>query len=147
MNLNFPVFLFLDLEWEGVRRHLHKGNRPAVCFRHWRDEGRTATGVELRCLERSSWHHVFVAKVLRNMLDRLGLTDVGIIAADGDWSIADHVITDSQLKASVQVIGWVRLKPPTPPADRMQTPDWSNKLYSVSSAERWWLLSSLQFRN
>ncbi|XP_037551340.1 galactocerebrosidase isoform X1 [Nematolebias whitei] len=44
-------------------------------------------------------------KVLRKMLDGLGLTDVGIIAADGDWSIADSMLADAQLRDSVQVIG------------------------------------------
>ncbi|XP_047201660.1 galactocerebrosidase isoform X3 [Girardinichthys multiradiatus] len=46
-------------------------------------------------------------KVLRNMLDRVGLTDVGIIAADGDWSIANSLITDPHLNDSVQVIGTI----------------------------------------
>ncbi|XP_054894625.1 galactocerebrosidase isoform X2 [Poeciliopsis prolifica] len=44
-------------------------------------------------------------KVLRNMLNRVGLTDVGIVAADGDWSIAKFLIADPHLNDSVQVIG------------------------------------------
>ncbi|XP_039993229.1 galactocerebrosidase isoform X2 [Xiphias gladius] len=44
-------------------------------------------------------------KVLRNMLDKVGLTDVGIIAADGDWSIANSTIVDPCLNDSVEVIG------------------------------------------
>ncbi|XP_070403259.1 galactocerebrosidase isoform X2 [Nothobranchius furzeri] len=44
-------------------------------------------------------------KVLRNVLDKVGLTHIGIIAADGDWSIADSLLSDSQLKDAVQVIG------------------------------------------
>uniref|UniRef100_A0A8C4GWG8 Galactocerebrosidase n=1 Tax=Dicentrarchus labrax TaxID=13489 RepID=A0A8C4GWG8_DICLA len=44
-------------------------------------------------------------KVLRNTLDKLGLTGVGIIAADGDWSIANSMIADPHLNDSVEVIG------------------------------------------
>ncbi|KAL7380825.1 hypothetical protein ABVT39_024681 [Epinephelus coioides] len=44
-------------------------------------------------------------KVLRNMLDKVGLTGVGIIAADGDWSIASSMIADLYLNESVEVIG------------------------------------------
>ncbi|XP_030580847.1 galactocerebrosidase isoform X2 [Archocentrus centrarchus] len=44
-------------------------------------------------------------KVLRNMLDKVGLSGVGIIAADGDWSIANSMIQDLGLNASVEVIG------------------------------------------
>ncbi|PWA16372.1 hypothetical protein CCH79_00004458 [Gambusia affinis] len=43
-------------------------------------------------------------KVLRNMLDRVGLTDVGIIAADGDWDIAKYLIADPHLNDSVQLL-------------------------------------------
>lgn len=48
---------------------------------------------------------MFVAKVLRNMLDRVGLTGIGIIAADGDWSIAKSMILDPYLNDSVEVVG------------------------------------------
>lgn len=48
---------------------------------------------------------MFVAKVLRNTLDKVGLTGVGIIAADGDWSIASSMIADLYLNESVEVIG------------------------------------------
>ncbi|XP_047467570.1 galactocerebrosidase isoform X2 [Mugil cephalus] len=44
-------------------------------------------------------------KVLRDMLDKVGLTGVGIIAADGDWSITNSMNTDPYLYDSVQVIG------------------------------------------
>ncbi|XP_070835245.1 galactocerebrosidase isoform X2 [Chaetodon trifascialis] len=44
-------------------------------------------------------------KVLRNMLDKVGLTGVGITAADGDWSIAKSMIADTYLNDSVEVIG------------------------------------------
>ncbi|KAM8737645.1 galactocerebrosidase isoform 2-T2 [Acanthopagrus schlegelii] len=44
-------------------------------------------------------------KVLRDMLDKVGLADVGVIAADGDWSIADSMIVDPYLNDSVEVIG------------------------------------------
>ncbi|XP_041827503.1 galactocerebrosidase isoform X2 [Melanotaenia boesemani] len=44
-------------------------------------------------------------KVLRNMLDRAGLPAVGIIAADGDWTIANSLISDPYLNDSVEVIG------------------------------------------
>ncbi|CAK6969988.1 galactocerebrosidase isoform X2 [Scomber scombrus] len=44
-------------------------------------------------------------KVLRNTLDKVGLTDVGIIAADGDWSIANSIVVDPYLNDAVDVIG------------------------------------------
>ncbi|TMS21095.1 Galactocerebrosidase [Larimichthys crocea] len=44
-------------------------------------------------------------KVLRNALDKVGLTGIGIIAADGDWSIANSMITDPYLNDSIKVIG------------------------------------------
>ena len=62
-------------------------------------------GWELRVDFRFLWEHVFVAKVLRSTLDKVGLTGVGIIAADGDWSIANSMIVDPYLNESVEVIG------------------------------------------
>ncbi|KAK5856924.1 hypothetical protein PBY51_010203 [Eleginops maclovinus] len=44
-------------------------------------------------------------KVLRNMLDKVGLTGVGIIAADGNWSIANSLNVDPYLNESVEAIG------------------------------------------
>ncbi|KAJ7990875.1 hypothetical protein DPEC_G00291440 [Dallia pectoralis] len=44
-------------------------------------------------------------KVLRNTLDRVGLTGVGIIAADGDWYISKDMDVDPHLKDAVAVIG------------------------------------------
>ncbi|XP_030248078.1 galactocerebrosidase isoform X2 [Sparus aurata] len=44
-------------------------------------------------------------KVLRDTLDKVGLTGVGVIAADGDWSIANSMIVDPYLNDSVEVIG------------------------------------------
>ncbi|KAG8449014.1 hypothetical protein GDO86_015904 [Hymenochirus boettgeri] len=43
--------------------------------------------------------------VLRHTLDRLGLKNVGLIAADGDWEIAHSMIVDPYLSEAVQVIG------------------------------------------
>ncbi|XP_017287142.1 galactocerebrosidase isoform X2 [Kryptolebias marmoratus] len=75
-------------------------------------------------------------KVLRNMLDRLGLTDVGIIAADGDWSIADSMIADSQLKEAVQVIGAHYPGTKTvPQALKTQKKLWSSEDYSTFNDE------------
>lgn len=39
------------------------------------------------------------------MLDKVGLTDIGIIAADGDWSIANTMVIDSYLNDAVEVVG------------------------------------------
>lgn len=39
------------------------------------------------------------------MLDKAGLTGIGIIAADGDWDIAKSLIVDPYLNESVEVIG------------------------------------------
>ncbi|XP_062253056.1 galactocerebrosidase isoform X2 [Platichthys flesus] len=44
-------------------------------------------------------------KVLRNTLDKVGLTGLGIIAADGDWTIAKSMIADPPLNDSIEVIG------------------------------------------
>lgn len=44
-------------------------------------------------------------KVLRRTLDRLGLVNVGIIAADGQWEIAHAMVVDPYLNDAVQVIG------------------------------------------
>ncbi|XP_054469504.1 galactocerebrosidase isoform X2 [Anoplopoma fimbria] len=44
-------------------------------------------------------------KVLRNTLDKVGLTGVGIVAADGDWSIANSMLVDPYLNDSVEAIG------------------------------------------
>lgn len=43
--------------------------------------------------------------MLRDTLDKVGLTGVGVIAADGDWSIANSMIVDPYLNDSVEVIG------------------------------------------
>ncbi|XP_076605748.1 galactocerebrosidase isoform X2 [Chaetodon auriga] len=44
-------------------------------------------------------------KVLRNTLDKVGLTGVGVTAADGNWNIAKSMIADTYLNDSVEVIG------------------------------------------
>ncbi|XP_067099054.1 galactocerebrosidase isoform X2 [Osmerus mordax] len=44
-------------------------------------------------------------KVLRDMLDKVGLTDLGIIAADGDWGISKALGVDPYLNDAVEVIG------------------------------------------
>ncbi|XP_071755244.1 galactocerebrosidase isoform X2 [Centroberyx gerrardi] len=44
-------------------------------------------------------------KVLRDTLDKVGLTDVGIIAADGDWSVANTMNVDPYLNDAVEVVG------------------------------------------
>uniref|UniRef100_A0A6Q2YLF7 Galactocerebrosidase n=1 Tax=Esox lucius TaxID=8010 RepID=A0A6Q2YLF7_ESOLU len=44
-------------------------------------------------------------KVLRNTLDKIGLTGVGIIAADGNWDVSKDMDVDPYLKDAVEVIG------------------------------------------
>ncbi|XP_071392189.1 galactocerebrosidase isoform X2 [Centroberyx affinis] len=44
-------------------------------------------------------------KVLRDTLDKVGLTDLGIIAADGDWSVANTMNVDPYLNDAVEVVG------------------------------------------
>lgn len=46
-----------------------------------------------------------VTKVLRQSLDRLGLRNIGIIAADGDWNISKEMVVDPYLNDAVQVVG------------------------------------------
>lgn len=46
-----------------------------------------------------------VTKVLRHYLDRLGLWNVGIIAADGDWKISNEMIVDPSLNDAIEVVG------------------------------------------
>ncbi|XP_072130612.1 galactocerebrosidase isoform X1 [Mobula birostris] len=43
--------------------------------------------------------------VLRQLLDKVGVKDVGIIAADGNWGIADDLIVDPYLSDAVEIIG------------------------------------------
>ncbi|KAG8013703.1 Galactocerebrosidase [Nibea albiflora] len=43
-------------------------------------------------------------KVLRDALDKVGLTGIGIIAADGDWSIANSMIVDPYLNDSIELL-------------------------------------------
>ncbi|KAL2303857.1 hypothetical protein Nmel_009138 [Mimus melanotis] len=45
-------------------------------------------------------------KVLRHFLDRLGLWNVGIIAADGDWNISKEMIIDPYLNDAIEVVGY-----------------------------------------
>ncbi|XP_029453586.1 galactocerebrosidase isoform X2 [Rhinatrema bivittatum] len=44
-------------------------------------------------------------KVLRQTLDKVGLMNVGIIAADGFWEIAAEMIVDPYLNEAIQIIG------------------------------------------
>ncbi|KAJ7404701.1 Galactocerebrosidase [Willisornis vidua] len=44
-------------------------------------------------------------KVLRHSLDRLGLRNIGIIAADGDWNVSKEMIVDPYLNDAIEVVG------------------------------------------
>lgn len=46
-----------------------------------------------------------VTKVLRQSLDKLGLSNIGIIAADGDWNVSKEMVVDPYLNDAVQVVG------------------------------------------
>uniref|UniRef100_A0A4W4G4T7 Galactocerebrosidase n=1 Tax=Electrophorus electricus TaxID=8005 RepID=A0A4W4G4T7_ELEEL len=50
-------------------------------------------------------YNVKYITVLRDTLDRAGLTGVGIIAADGNWDISKAMLGDSYLNDAVEVIG------------------------------------------
>lgn len=43
--------------------------------------------------------------MLREILDRAGFSNIGIIAADGDWSIAAAMLKDPYLNDAIEVIG------------------------------------------
>uniref|UniRef100_UPI0037E87482 galactocerebrosidase isoform X2 n=1 Tax=Semicossyphus pulcher TaxID=241346 RepID=UPI0037E87482 len=75
-------------------------------------------------------------KVLRDALDKVGLTDVGIIAADGDWSIAKSVTVDPYLNDAVQVIG-AHYPGTTTVLDALKTQKklWSSEDYSTFNDE------------
>ncbi|CAJ1074255.1 galactocerebrosidase isoform X2 [Xyrichtys novacula] len=75
-------------------------------------------------------------KVLRDSLDKVGLTEVGIIAADGDWSIAKSVILDSYLNNAVQVLG-AHYPGTTTVLDALKTQKklWSSEDYSTFNDE------------
>ncbi|XP_056249719.1 galactocerebrosidase isoform X2 [Seriola aureovittata] len=75
-------------------------------------------------------------KVLRDMLDKVGLTGVGIIAADGDWSIANSMIVDPRLNDSVEVIG-AHYPGTTTVSDALKTQKtlWSSEDYSTFNDE------------
>eukprot|EP00062_Callorhinchus_milii_P018119 gi/632971232/ref/XP_007902070.1/ PREDICTED: galactocerebrosidase isoform X2 [Callorhinchus milii] len=44
-------------------------------------------------------------KVLRQTLDKVGLSNIGIIAADGNWGIAWDLLVDPYLNDAVEIIG------------------------------------------
>ncbi|XP_072424371.1 galactocerebrosidase isoform X2 [Chiloscyllium punctatum] len=44
-------------------------------------------------------------EVLRQFLDKIGLKNVGIIAADGTWGIANDMLVDPYLNDAVEIIG------------------------------------------
>ncbi|XP_078090418.1 galactocerebrosidase-like isoform X2 [Mustelus asterias] len=44
-------------------------------------------------------------QVLRQSLDKVGLKNVGIIAADGNWGIANDMLVDPYLNGAVEIIG------------------------------------------
>ncbi|KAG7226212.1 hypothetical protein INR49_002906 [Caranx melampygus] len=75
-------------------------------------------------------------KVLRDMLDKVGLTGVGIIAADGDWSIAKSMMVDPRLSDSVEVIG-AHYPGTTTVSDALKTQKtlWSSEDYSTFNDE------------
>ncbi|XP_022606171.1 galactocerebrosidase isoform X2 [Seriola dumerili] len=75
-------------------------------------------------------------KVLRDMLDKVGLTGVGIIAADGDWSIANSMIVDPRLNDSVEVIG-AHYPGTTTVSEALKTQKtlWSSEDYSTFNDE------------
>ncbi|KAH0620446.1 hypothetical protein JD844_020905, partial [Phrynosoma platyrhinos] len=43
--------------------------------------------------------------VLRNTMDRMGIKNVGIIAADGEWEIASEMLVDPYLNDAVEIVG------------------------------------------
>lgn len=132
--LNF-TFINLDLEWTKIWRQVHQGNphvfssnvlslmwltnvsallssaysKQKNSHQHWCEWQKLDFHYLKMFLSEVPpgflWEHVFVTKVLRKMLDKIGLTGVGIIAADGDWSIANAMISDQSLNDSVDVIG------------------------------------------
>ncbi|XP_034531517.1 galactocerebrosidase isoform X2 [Notolabrus celidotus] len=75
-------------------------------------------------------------KVLRDSLDKIDLTEVGIIAADGDWTIAKSVIVDPYLNDAVQVLG-AHYPGTTTVLDALKTQKklWSSEDYSTFNNE------------
>lgn len=53
-------------------------------------------------------NHFVNIQVLRDALDRAGLPNVGIIAADGNWDISSAMLVDSYLNDAVDIIGYGR---------------------------------------
>ncbi|KAM9842002.1 galactocerebrosidase isoform 2-T2 [Aulostomus maculatus] len=75
-------------------------------------------------------------KVLRSTLDKVGLTGVGIVAADGDWSIATSMMADPNLSDVVGVIG-AHYPGTTTVNDALKTQKrlWSSEDYSTFNDE------------
>ncbi|XP_069028558.1 galactocerebrosidase isoform X2 [Embiotoca jacksoni] len=75
-------------------------------------------------------------KVLRDMLDKVGLRGVGVIAADGDWSVAKSLIVDPNLNDCVEVIG-AHYPGTTTVTDALKTHKklWSSEDYSTFNDE------------
>ncbi|XP_061467888.1 galactocerebrosidase isoform X2 [Rhineura floridana] len=44
-------------------------------------------------------------KVLRKTMDRVGIQNVGIIAADGEWDIANEMLVDPYLNDVIEIVG------------------------------------------
>uniref|UniRef100_A0ACB8G554 Uncharacterized protein n=1 Tax=Sphaerodactylus townsendi TaxID=933632 RepID=A0ACB8G554_9SAUR len=45
-------------------------------------------------------------KVLRQTMDRVGIKNIGIIAADGDWDIVKSMVVDPYLNDAVEIVGY-----------------------------------------
>ncbi|XP_076017139.1 galactocerebrosidase-like isoform X2 [Genypterus blacodes] len=75
-------------------------------------------------------------KVLRDTLDKVGLADVGIIAADGDWKVASSVLVDPYLNDAVKVVG-AHYPGTITVAEAMKTQKklWSSEDYSTVNDE------------
>jgi hypothetical protein len=51
------------------------------------------------------FYNAFIFQLLRNLLDQQGFSKTRIVAADVKWNIAEDILRDPDLAASVDYIG------------------------------------------
>lgn len=54
-----------------------------------------------------TYMYIYYWQVLRNTLDKAGLSQTRIVAADGGWGIANDILKDTELATAIDFIGYV----------------------------------------
>ncbi|XP_065831251.1 galactocerebrosidase-like [Oscarella lobularis] len=83
------------------------------------------------------WNGDYIKK-LRKGLDANGLNHVQIVAADGDWSIAEAMAKDEELNASVSIVGVHSSAQPPDVVSTLHKPLWRSEDGGIDSAPPSW---------